>query len=106
MREVPVASELVALAARTVLATHPAAGAPEDVQRFVRHGASPRGGQALLLAAKARALVHGQAFASEADLEAVCPSALRHRILLGYEGEAAGALGGELALQAFDFAHR
>ena len=108
VREVPVSSELVARVARCVLATHPASegGAPEDVRRCVRYGASPRGGQAMLLAAKARALLAGRAYVGEEDLEAVCQPALRHRIVLGYEGEAAGAEGGDLALQAWNFARR
>jgi len=108
VRGVPVASDLTALVARTVLATHPdaAGGAPEDVKRFVRYGSSPRGGQAMLLAAKALALWRGRAHVAEEDLERVCRPALRHRIVLGYEGEAAGARGDDLALQALNYARR
>jgi MoxR-like ATPase len=103
VRDVPVSSEIVELVARTVLATHAAADSPDDVVRFVRHGASPRGGQALLWAAKARALVNGRMHVSIDDIEALCASALRHRLILGYEGEASGV--GHDALVHSAFAH-
>src|SRR5690606_25021821 len=84
VREVPAASEAVALAARTVLATQPDAPlAPDAVRRYVRYGASPRGAQAMLLAAKARALVSGRLHVSTEDLEIVAAPALRHRLILG-----------------------
>ncbi|MFN3286296.1 MAG: AAA family ATPase, partial [bacterium] len=59
-------------------------------RRWVRYGASPRGAQALLLAAKARALVHGRAHASVEDVRAVALPALRHRLLLNFEADAEG----------------
>jgi MoxR-like ATPase len=90
-RELPVAREMIELVARTVLATHPDADAPADVRRCVRHGASPRAGQALLAAARARALLRGRLHVSGEDLDALCVPVLRHRLLLGYEGEASGA---------------
>jgi MoxR-like ATPase len=90
-RGVPASSEMVRLAARLVRATHPdAREAPEGVRRHVRYGSSPRGGQALLWSAKARALSAGRLFVAREDLEAVCCPALRHRLILSYEGEAAG----------------
>lgn len=91
VRAVPASSEMVELAATLVQLTHPETEhAPEDVKRFVRFGASPRGGQALLLTAKARAIMEGRLFVSREDILAVAVPTLRHRILLGYEGEAAG----------------
>jgi MoxR-like ATPase len=87
---VPASSDVVARVARLVLATHPRPDAPEDVRRFVRHGASPRGGLAVLAAARARALARGRLHVADEDLEAVARPALRHRLILGYEGEAAG----------------
>ena len=90
VREVPASSDMVGLAARIVRCTHPDdEHAPERVRRYVRFGASPRGGQALLLTAKARALIHGRLHVRAEDLEALAPSALRHRLILNYEGEAA-----------------
>ena len=106
-REVPASSEAVALAARVVLATHPdGEDAPERVRRYVRYGSSPRGGQALLLAAKARALVRGELHVGTEDLRALAGPALRHRLILGYEGEAARVQPDELAAEAFDAAAR
>jgi MoxR-like ATPase len=90
VREVPVSTDVVERVARIVLATHPTADAPDDVRRCVRHGASPRGGQALLWAAKARALTRGRLHVATEDVEALAVPALRHRLILGYEGEASG----------------
>jgi MoxR-like ATPase len=104
VREVPVARETIERVARTVLATHPDAAAPDEIRRYVRHGASPRGGQALLAAAKARALLRGRLHVADEDLEALCEPALRHRLILNYEGEAAGVDPAALARAALEFA--
>jgi MoxR-like ATPase len=58
------------------------------VKRFVRYGASPRAAQAMVLAAKIGALNSGHPYVSVEDVRAVAPAALRHRILLNFEGEA------------------
>jgi MoxR-like ATPase len=60
------------------------------VKRFVKFGASPRGAQALLLAAKIRALFEGRFAPSIEDVRACALPALRHRVLLNFEGEAEG----------------
>jgi MoxR-like ATPase len=60
------------------------------VRRFVRFGGSPRGAQAMLLASKVRALLAGRFHCSEDDLLAVVHPALRHRIILSFEGVAEG----------------
>jgi MoxR-like ATPase len=105
VRTLPASTEMVELAARTVLATHPAAElAPESVRRHVRYGASPRGGQALLAGARARALFAGRVHVTEADVAAVVAPALRHRVVLGYEGEAAGVEVDGLVAEAFSAA--
>ena len=107
VREVPVSSSAVALAARVVLCTNPRdPRASERIKRYVRYGASPRGGQALLLAAKARALIHGRVHVSEDDLVALSGHALRHRLLLTYEAEAAGVRPDELVAEAFAAARK
>jgi MoxR-like ATPase len=91
VREVPVARHVQDYAVRLVEATHPQQeGADEDVKRFVRFGASPRGAQALLLAAKIRALFDGRFAPSLDDVKASALAALRHRVLLNFEGEAEG----------------
>jgi MoxR-like ATPase len=60
------------------------------VKRFVRTGASPRGAQAMLLAAKIRALLEGRFAVAIDDVKACALPALRHRVLLNFEGEAEG----------------
>ncbi len=90
-RGVPISSELTSLIAKAVRSTQPElAEAPERVRRYVRYGVSPRGAQALVLAAKARALMSGRYNVSTEDIAAVALPALRHRIQVNFEGEAAG----------------
>jgi MoxR-like ATPase len=85
-REVPVASHLVGHAVDLVLATQPRhETAPEPVRRYVRFGASPRGAQALILGAKATALLDGRPNVSANDLRTMAMATLRHRLVLGYE---------------------
>lgn len=91
VRTVPVAHHVQDYAVRLVLATHPENDtSPDAVKRFVSTGASPRGAQALLLAAKIQALFGGRFAASVDDLKQVALPALRHRVLLNFEGEAEG----------------
>ncbi len=91
VRQVPAASVVTDTAARIVLATHPdSPDAPEVVRRFVRYGSSPRGAQALILGGKVTALLAGRYNVAIEDLTAVAPAALRHRILLNFEGQAEG----------------
>ncbi|HEY4105580.1 MAG TPA: MoxR family ATPase [Polyangiaceae bacterium] len=91
VRRVPVARHVQDYAIRVLQATHPTSEeAPELVKRFVRTGASPRGAQAMLLGAKVRALFDGRFAASIEDVKATAPNALRHRVLLSFEGEAEG----------------
>jgi len=90
-RSVPVARSVQDYAIRVLEATHPDhPEATERVRRFVRTGASPRGAQAMLLASKIRALLEGRFAPSIDDVRAVSTPALRHRILLNFEGEAEG----------------
>jgi len=76
---------------RLVEATHPdrARGLPR-ITRFVRYGASPRGAQALLVAAKVRAALAGRFAIACGDVRASLHAALRHRLILGFEGQAEG----------------
>ncbi|MCA9322238.1 MAG: AAA family ATPase, partial [Planctomycetes bacterium] len=90
-REVLVAQPVVEYVAALVLATHPESeGTPPEAARYIRFGASPRGGQAILLAAKVRALMQGRCNVSFEDVRAMTLPALRHRIILNFEGEAEG----------------
>ena len=89
--QVPLATHLAGYAAALVVATHPERPeAPEMIRRFVRFGSSPRGAQSLVLAAKATALLDGRLNVSEEDLRTVALPALRHRVILSYEGLAEG----------------
>ncbi len=88
---IPVASHVSDYAARLVIATHPEKpSAPKLVSDYVLYGASPRGAQALIIGAKINALLDGRFNVSFDDIDAVAPAALRHRILLNFEGQAEG----------------
>ncbi|HUW56099.1 MAG TPA: MoxR family ATPase [Planctomycetota bacterium] len=93
--EVPIARHVQALAVNIVLATHPEDGGlpfdiPEMTRRYVRYGASPRAAQALVVAGKIRALLAGRYAVSSGDIRHFARPALRHRIILNFEGEAEG----------------
>ena len=90
-REVPIATHVMAYAIRILRGTHPDTdGAPELVRKYVRYGGSPRGAQAMVLGAKIHALLDGRFNVAFSDVQAVAPPALRHRIILNFEGEAEG----------------
>jgi MoxR-like ATPase len=102
-REIPAAEPALRYAAALVRATRPdvpAGGAPELVRRYVRWGAGPRAGQALVLGAKAHALLHGRVAVSPEDIRRVAHPVLRHRLLLNFAAEADG--GGITAEQLID----
>ncbi|HEY8378412.1 MAG TPA: MoxR family ATPase [Nannocystis sp.] len=91
IRSVPVAPSVAEYVVRVLRATHPDdARAPDLVRRYVRFGGSPRGAQAVLLAARIRCVMDGRKSPSIDDVRAVAPSALRHRVILNFEGEAEG----------------
>ena len=93
VREVPAADNVVDYATRLVRATRPAGpteAPPDFVRQWVRWGAGPRAGQALLLGAKARALLEGRSAVALEDVRAVALPVLRHRILLNFQAEADG----------------
>ncbi len=77
--------------ARLVIASHPGSlDASPLVRRYVRYGSSPRGAQALMLGAKVTALLSGRYNVAFDDVRAVAAPALRHRLLLNFEGLAEG----------------
>ena len=91
VRDVPAAENVIDYATRLVRATRPLAGegtVPDFVRKWVRWGAGPRAGQALLLGAKARALLEGRSVVALEDIRAVAPPVLRHRVLLNFQAEA------------------
>jgi MoxR-like ATPase len=90
-REIEVADAVLRYAAKLVASSDPSSpAAPELVRRAVRFGAGVRGGQSLVLAGKAIALLEGRAQVSFQDLERAAAPVLRHRILRSFEGEADG----------------
>jgi len=88
---VPIADPLTEWAARLVLSTHPdSPGAPEKVRRFVAYGSSPRGLQAMIRGGRVHAAMAGRTAVAHDDLTRAARTALRHRIIRNFEGEAAG----------------
>ncbi|MEN8149297.1 MAG: MoxR family ATPase [Planctomycetota bacterium] len=91
VRGVVLADHVADYATRLVMTSHPTApDAPEPVTKYVRYGSSPRGAQALILAAKVLALLDGRVNVSYKDIKAAAYPALRHRVLLSFEAEADG----------------
>lgn len=89
VRKVPVPHHVKDYVVRFLRATHPELdGATDMVKRYVATGASPRGAQAMILASKIHALFDGRVTAGIEDARWVSKAALRHRILLNFEGEA------------------
>ena len=89
VRAVPIARPVQDYAIRITLATHPQPPyAHALTMKYVRYGSSPRGAQALVIGGKIRALLHNRVHVSCEDIRAVANGALRHRILLNFEGEA------------------
>jgi MoxR-like ATPase len=88
-RSIPIARPVQDYAIRMTLATHPESEhAHELVKKYVRYGSSPRGAQALVLGGKVHALMHNRVYVAGEDIRAAAFPALRHRMLLNYEGEA------------------
>ncbi len=89
LEHVVVAEPIRDYAVRLVLGTHPdQAAAPDQVKRYVRWGASPRAGQALIRAARVRALSEGRAHAAMEDVRHFVEEVFQHRVLLNYDGQA------------------
>lgn len=88
VREVSINDDLTAWAGKLVRATRPDTTTVDYVKEWVRWGAGPRAGQALLLTAKARALLHGRYAVTEADIQTMAFPVLRHRILMNFKADA------------------
>ena len=89
--QVPIPSHVSEYVARLVVATHPDGPNATDMARqYVRYGASPRGGQSLILGAKVNALLEGRYNVAFDDVKSIASAALRHRLLLNFEGQAEG----------------
>jgi MoxR-like ATPase len=102
-RQIPVPSHVTDFAARLVVATHPEqASAPPLVKKYIRYGSSPRGAQALILGAKLTALFAGRFNVAFDDVAATAPAALRHRLLLNFEGQAEGITTDEIVRELLE----
>lgn len=89
-RQVPIPTHISNYISHLVVQSHPEQSDTSTVRQYVRYGASPRGAQALVLGAKITALLAGRYNVSYDDVSAIAPAALRHRILLNFEGQAEG----------------
>ncbi len=97
VRAVPVAAHVKEYVARLINATHPESTlAPPEVKKYVRYGSSPRGAQAIILAAKVAALRDGRANVAFDDVVTATTPALRHRLILSFEGQADGIAADEI----------
>jgi len=97
VRRVPLAEHVRDYAVRLVCATHPGGdGATDQVKQYVSFGASPRGAQALILCAKVRALMDERYNVAFEDIHAFAKPALRHRLILSFEGQAEGVAPDEI----------
>jgi len=90
VREVHISSDLVDLVSRIVRTTRAGQSGSNYVNEWVRWGAGPRAGQAMILTAKARALLHGNFSVTGDDIRHVAFPVLRHRILMNFKAEAEG----------------
>jgi len=91
VRAIPVTDSITRYVVRVLRATHPEdSRAPDMVKRYVRFGGSPRGAQAMLLGSRIRCILDGRMTPSIDDVRAVASEALRHRVILNFEGEAEG----------------
>ncbi|HEX8550725.1 MAG TPA: MoxR family ATPase [Abditibacteriaceae bacterium] len=91
VREVAIAPHVQEHALHLVLGTHPDSEyATQSIKQYARYGSSPRGAQALILTGKVRALLQGRFNVSFEDIDFVARPALRHRIIMNFEGMAEG----------------
>ena len=88
VRQVHLGDDVLDWIVRLVRATRPQTGAPAELAAWLRWGAGPRAGQALVLTAKARALLHGRLAATREDVRAMTAPVLRHRLVLSFAAEA------------------
>lgn len=103
VRQVVVADHVYDFAADLVRATRPAEnGVPAFVPELIAWGAGPRASQYLILAAKARAVLHGRLHATTADVRAVAAPVLRHRLVLTFQAEAQGSAADDLVARLLE----
>jgi len=102
VREVHINTDLIGMVSRIVRATRPAESESTYVKEWVRWGAGPRAGQAMILTAKARALLRGSFSVIPEDIERVAFPVLRHRILMNFKAEAEGVTPDDVTSKLFE----
>jgi len=107
LRQIAIDPDVQDYLIRAVRATHPETeDAPKKVKQYVRNGASPRAAQAILAASRARALLDNRFHVSIADIRETAVPAMRHRLILSFEGEADGILPDDIVRSALKSALR
>lgn len=101
VREVDISEPLVQYVASVVRATRPPESQLQPVQDYLRWGAGPRAGQALVLCAKARALLNGHYAVTLDDIRSVAPAVMRHRLLVNFQAEADGVTTDDIIERVF-----
>jgi MoxR-like ATPase len=102
VREVDASDVLLRYVADIVRATRPRDDSLPIVREYVRWGAGPRAGQALILCAKAHALLSGRYAVTLDDIRRVAHPALRHRLLLNFQAEADGVTSDDVVTRVFE----
>jgi MoxR-like ATPase len=105
IREVHINSDLIEWVSRIVRATRAEQSENSFVKEWVRWGAGPRAGQAMILTAKARAFLRGNLAVTQEDIEHVAYPVLRHRILMNFKAEAEGVTSTEVTKQLLNSIH-
>ncbi|NOS99309.1 MAG: MoxR family ATPase [Phycisphaerales bacterium] len=107
VRRVPCSDHVIGYAMALARTSRPRRGdAPKFVEDYVAWGAGPRASQQLVLAGKARALIHGRHCVSTDDIRAVAPPVLRHRIITSFNAEADGVTSDQVVRLLLDHVPR
>ena len=102
VRRLPIADPVMRYAVKLVRMSRPSDGAPDFIKQWVSYGASVRAAQALVLGAKARALLQGRANASFDDIRALARPVLRHRLLINFQAQSEKATTDQLVAKLLD----
>ncbi|MEZ4796222.1 MAG: MoxR family ATPase [Flavobacteriaceae bacterium] len=101
VREVPISDDLIAYVSKIVRATRPETSDNSYVKEWVSWGAGPRAGQAIIVTAKARALMEGRLAVTPDDLKKVAFPVLRHRVIVNFRAEAEGITSDQVTEELF-----
>lgn len=101
VREVPISDDLISYVSKIVRATRPETTENSYVKEWVSWGAGPRAGQAIIVTAKARALMQGRLAVTPEDLKQVAYPVLRHRVIVNFRAEAEGITSDKVTKELF-----